>query len=252
MRIVFLGTGGYHPNERRHTAGVFLPEIGLLFDAGTGTFRAASRLLRDDLTIALTHAHLDHICGLTYLLVPLHRGEIRRLRVLAAPAVLEAVRNHLFSAPVFPVLPAAEFAPLTEGVAVALAGGATLTHQPLAAHPGGSRGYRVDWTDAAGTPRALAYITDTSVDGSYTDFIRGVDLLIHECYFSDAAADWAEKTGHSFVSSVCRLARDAAVKRLVLTHIDPQNATDDPIGLAAGRAIFPETSIAEDLQELTV
>ena len=63
MKIVLLGTGGYHPNERRHTACVMLPELGLIFDAGSSFFRVPARLRTRDLDIFLTHAHLDH-CGL--------------------------------------------------------------------------------------------------------------------------------------------------------------------------------------------
>ena len=253
MRIKFLGTGGYHPNARRQTAGVLLPEIGLLLDAGTGTHRVTEHLLGDELTIALTHAHLDHICGLTYLLVPLHRGRIRKLRVLGAPCVLDAVRRHLFADPIFPVVPPCEFVPLAEGQGIDVAAGVTLSHRVLTSHPGSSRGYRVAWRDnATGQPRSLAYITDTTVDGRYTDFIRGVDLLIHECYFPDDLADWAAKTGHSYTSQVARLADEAEVGRLVLTHIDPQRTDDDPVGLATARAIFPATEMAEDLAEFVV
>jgi hypothetical protein len=65
MRVEFLGTGGYHPNERRHTACVLLPEIGLAFDAGTSVFRLPPRLESKELDVFLSHAHLDHIAGLT-------------------------------------------------------------------------------------------------------------------------------------------------------------------------------------------
>ena len=34
MRIVFLGTGGYYTNDRRHTPGILLPDVGVLLDAG--------------------------------------------------------------------------------------------------------------------------------------------------------------------------------------------------------------------------
>ena len=44
MKVALLGTGAYHPNERRHTACVMLPEIGVIFDAGTSFFRVTSRL----------------------------------------------------------------------------------------------------------------------------------------------------------------------------------------------------------------
>src|SRR5262245_3942948 len=118
MRIHFLGTGGYHPNERRHTACVMLPEVGVVFDAGTGFFRVAERLQTDELDVFLSHAHVDHSVGLTNLLVPLATGRLKRVAVHSAPVYLDAVRTHLFSQPLFPVLPAIDFVPLTERVAV--------------------------------------------------------------------------------------------------------------------------------------
>ncbi|MCA9056161.1 MAG: metal-dependent hydrolase [Planctomycetaceae bacterium] len=255
MRLIFLGTGGYHPNERRETAGVLLPELGLLFDAGTGSYRLAGRLERDDLTILLSHAHLDHVCGLTYLLVPLHCGQIKSLRVLAAPEVLCTVRDHLFSQQLFPVLPRAEFVPLNGDSPISLgdSGSTKLAHTRLPSHPGGSRGFRLDWLDPTDkSAKSLAYITDTTVDGSYTEFIRGVDVLIHECYFPDSQRDWALKSGHSYTSQVAQLASDSNVGRLLLTHIDPQRPDDDPINLDSARAIFPQASLAEDLLEIEI
>lgn len=252
MQIVFLGTGGYHPNERRHTAGVLIPELGLLFDAGSGLFRLSGRLSGGDLTIVLSHAHLDHVCGLTYLLVPLHRGEIRRLRIYGTGRTLDAVRSHLFDPSLFPVLPDCEFLPLEESPRIELPGG-TVTHRPLTSHPGHSTGFRLEWPTADGTGvRSLAYITDTCVDGTYTQFIQGVDLLIHECYFPDGQTDWARRTGHSQSSAVATLAREAGVGRLLLTHIDPQRPDDDPVGLAGIRAIFPASELAEDLLTVDV
>ena len=75
-------------------------------------------------------------------------------------------------------------------------------------------------------------------------------LLVHECYFSDANADWARRTGHSWTTSVAQVARAAGVGRLVLTHVDPLSPDHDPIGLEVARAIFPQTEIGEDLMEL--
>jgi ribonuclease BN (tRNA processing enzyme) len=241
MRVHLLGTGGYHPNERRHTACLMLPEAGVVFDAGTSFFRVAGRLATRELHIFLTHAHLDHVAGLTYFIVPMLSGQIERAVVYSAAEYLAAVETHLFSQPVFPVNPGYEFRPLAERVQVP--GGGVVTHCRLN-HPGGALGFRADWPG-----KSLAYITDTIADGSYTAFVRGVDLLIHECNFADESAVWAEKTGHSHTSAVARTAADAGVKRLVLTHIDPQHPEDDPIGLPAARAIFPATDLAQDLME---
>lgn len=242
MQIRMLGTGGYHPNARRHTACVLLPELGLAFDCGSSAFRLQHEVRGDELDIVLTHAHLDHICGLTYLLVPMLTKQWQAVRVHADAPTLAAVKTHLFSQPVFPVLPAFEFRELTGNLTFR---DAKLTHMPLA-HPGGSRGFRLDFAEGS----SLAYITDTMVDGTYTEFIRGVDVLIHECYFPDLHAEWCAKTGHSHTSQVAHLAREARVGRLYLTHIDPQRTDDDPLDLAAARAIFPETFLAED--EMTI
>ncbi len=244
MRVVFLGTGGFHPNERRHTLCVMLPEIGLLLDAGTSVFRVADRLQTDELDIFLTHAHLDHIAGLTFLLVPMLDGRVRQARLHGRPETLEAVRRHLFSERVFPVLPGYEHVQLEDEVPVGRDG--MLRSVPLV-HPGGSVGFRIDWPECS-----LAYITDTTVDGSYTEFVRGVDLLIHECYFLDGDAEWSAKTGHSNTTPVAELARDAQVGQLVLVHMDPSREEDDLAGLEAARKVFPQTQFGEDLMEIEI
>jgi ribonuclease Z len=242
MKLIFLGTGGFHPNERRHTAGLLLPESGVAFDAGTSAFRIADRLAERRLNLFLTHAHLDHICGLTYLLVPLMQQRIEHCTVWGSAETLAAVQTHLFSAPVFPVKPRFELRELTDRVAVP---GGMVTHHPLH-HPGGSRGYRFDGDNG----RSFAYITDTITRSDYVDFIRDVDVLIHECYFPDSEQAWCEPTGHSHTSAVAELARSANVGRLYLTHVDPQRPDDDPIGLDVARSIFPATDLAEDLHEI--
>lgn len=239
MQLVFLGTGGYHPNERRHTASIMLPEIGVVFDAGTSFFRMPKRLQTRDLQVFLSHGHLDHICGLTFPIVPLLTEELDSIEVFGNAKTLTAVNQHLFSEAVFPVqLPKTKFVELPDSVEVP--GGGVLTHCRLE-HPGGAVGYRIDWPD-----HSLAYITDTVAPGEYGEFIKGVDFLIHECYFPDEMAEWALKTGHSHTTPVAWLARNAGVGRLALVHIDPQRPDDDPIDLEKARSIFPDTFIAED------
>ena len=174
MRLLFLGTGGYHPNERRHTASLMLPELGIVLDAGSSVFRVPSRVMTKELDIFLTHPHLDHVLGLTFFVVPLLQGTISRCRVHALPGTIAAVKEHLFSQSLFPILPPFEFVPLTDRVAVGNGHG-SITHHPLN-HPGGSLGFKLEIDG-----KRIAYITDTTVDGTYTEFIRDVDLLIHEC-----------------------------------------------------------------------
>ncbi|MEZ6031532.1 MAG: MBL fold metallo-hydrolase [Planctomycetaceae bacterium] len=242
MQLIFLGTGGYHPNERRHTASLLLPDLGVALDAGTGFFRVQKAIRTSTLDVFLTHAHLDHICGLTFILVPLMRGDLKRIRVFGTDATLQAVRSHLLANELFPVEPAFEWHPLTDRIP--LPDNGALTWIPLV-HPGGSVGFRLDWPE-----KSLAYITDTTAPGNYADFVRGVDVLVHECYFPDHLDDWARKTGHSSSSNVAKLAKAADVKRLFLIHVDPQRPDDDPVGLDEIRAVFPHTEMAEDLMEI--
>ena len=92
MRVQILGCGGYFPNERRHTACYFLPESGTVLDAGTGTFRLLDRMVSEELDLFLTHAHLDHIVGLTYLLLPISQRHLKTVRLYGTDKTLDAVR----------------------------------------------------------------------------------------------------------------------------------------------------------------
>ncbi|MBN2022837.1 MAG: ribonuclease Z [Pirellulales bacterium] len=240
MKLTLLGTTGYHPNARRHTACLLLGEVGVMLDAGTGMFRAAEHLRAPELDIFLTHAHLDHVVGLTYLFNLLRARPLDRVTVHARPDVLSAVDRHLFAAELFPKKP--PYASRVLAGEVALAGGGRLRWFPLE-HQGGAVGFRLDWPG-----HAMAYVTDTTADpaAEYVEEIRGVDLLVHECYYGDADADWAKTTGHSSTTLVTRVARAADVGRLVLVHINPLRLEDDPIGLPTARAVFPGTQIGED------
>lgn len=240
MKLHFLGTGGYHPSERRHTACFMLPEAGIVLDAGSATFRVRDLIATDSLDIFLSHAHLDHIFGLSFLLDVLWQKPVSRVTIHGTQHALDSVREHLFATALFPVAPTWEFRALTDEVP--LAGGGLLTHFPLV-HPGGSMGYRLDWSD-----RSLAYVTDTTAtdDCDYAEFLHGVDVLIHECYFDDTRHEFAQLTGHSCTTPVVELAKRARVGRLILVHVNPLDPREDPVGLEVARSIFPQTDLATD------
>jgi ribonuclease BN (tRNA processing enzyme) len=243
MRLLLLGTTGYHPTDHRQTACVLLPELGLAFDAGTGMFRVGRHLSTPTLDIFLSHAHLDHIVGLTYFFSLQVEHPLKRITVHGEAVKLAAIREHLFSDTFFPAKAPFEWQPM-EGEAV-LAGGAKLRAFPLV-HPGGSLGYRLDVQG-----KSLAYVTDTTaVDGAdYIQHIRGVDLLLHECNFPNGHAELARKTGHSCLDDVARVAAAANVKRLVLIHFDPLLEIPGE-QLAAARKIFAPLEPGSDNLEI--
>jgi ribonuclease BN (tRNA processing enzyme) len=242
MKLILLGTTGYHPNDRRHTACLMLPEPGIVLDAGTAMYRVRNYLCTPELDIFLTHAHLDHVVGITYLFDVLRDRDVGRVTVHAAADKLAAIETHLLAETLFPVKLPCEFRPL--GASVELPAGGRLTHFPVE-HP--AIGFRLDWPD-----RSMAYVTDTtaSADAPYLEAVRRVDLLVHECTFSDAERHRAPGVGHSYTSGVARLAHEAQVGRLVLVHLSPRDEGDDPVGLPDARRVFPRTELGHDLAEL--
>ena len=56
MKLLLLGTTGYHPNDRRQTACLMFPELGVLLDAGSAMYRVSEYLQTPTLDIFITHA----------------------------------------------------------------------------------------------------------------------------------------------------------------------------------------------------
>lgn len=240
MNIHFLGTGGYHPNERRHTSCLLIPEVGVMLDAGTGLFRVAGRLILPTLDIFLTHAHLDHVVGLTYLFTIAARHRLEEIRVYATADKCRAIDEHLLSPLLFPARLPLKLVPLNGPIE--LSARVKVDFFDLN-HPGGSVGFRLDWPD-----RSMAYVTDAVADPSspYVSAIRGVDLLVHECFVTDEEADFAVRTGHSWPMAVARTAAAANASRLVLTHANPAVERIRPDWLDKAKDVFPAIIAAED------
>lgn len=249
MRLHCLGTAGYHPSNSRHTSCYFLPEAGIVLDAGSGAFRLDGLIETDTLDVLLSHAHLDHTFGLTFLLDVLANRPVERLRIWGAPDKLEAVQQHLFSELLFPASLEAQWMALGAQSSVEI-GSATLTWRPQR-HPGGSLAYRLDWSHPQ---RSLVYATDTigETGEEATAWMSRTDLLMHECFFRDGDRQWAEKTGHSWASRVGEVAAAVQPRQLLLTHVNPGDGADDPADRAAiqtrmeGPVVWAEDNLVVD------
>jgi len=235
----FLGTTGYHPNENRHTACMMIPEKGIILDAGTGMFRARDLIETDTLDIFLSHVHLDHSIGLTFLYDVLLEKELSRVTVHVAEDKISAIRNHLYSTALFPVEPNYEIVPIQPKVVV---DGIEIKSLKLD-HPGGSHGFVLTHSNGS-----LAYITDTTAKegADYIEAIKDVDVLVHECYFPDGWEEKAQLTGHSCLTPVAKVAASANAGRLILVHINPLNESDEPLDLDTVEHIFGNTEVAKD------
>jgi ribonuclease BN (tRNA processing enzyme) len=203
---------------------VLTDDQALLLDAGTGVSRLielpVQQLLEpyDELDIVLSHYHLDHVIGLSYMPAIWTRGRIRVFGP-ASPLVdaePEAALNQLLSPPLFSARHQSFPAPV-ELIAIRqerFQAGGLAAQVWRQAHPGGSVGVRLG--------DDIAYLTDTGVEPANRERVQGVKLLLHELWATDAEAEQGGASGHSHFSAVAGFVKAAGVRSVMLVHHHPK------------------------------
>jgi ribonuclease BN (tRNA processing enzyme) len=246
MNGVLLGTGGWIPTTRRETCCAFIRagSQGLLIDAGTGIQRLVEQpeLLVgvESVDIVLTHFHLDHIVGLTYL-PALSLPELPRVwgpgQLLAGSptqSILERFLSPpLFSAPLRAVASDVREIPGREGFDVGAFSVATRIQE---LHAGSTLALRIG--------DSLTYCTDTAPDPGNVEFASGSRLLLHDAWYAEESS---EDRNHSAGGDAGRIAREAGVDRLVLIHINPLLESDEALAASATRE-FADAHVGVDLE----
>ncbi len=100
--------------------------------------------------------------------------------------------------------------------------------------------------------RTVVITGDTRPAPMTIEIARGADLLIHEATFGDEEAARAIETGHSTAREAAIVAREAGVKRLVLTHISARYSRDAQVLAAEARQVFRHTVVGKDGYEVEV
>lgn len=137
------------------------------------------------------------------------------------------------------VKPGPVFQRLKQGETVTLENGDTVNGQ--------------DYLSAPQPGKKLAIFGDTGPCPAARVLAQDVDLMVHEATLEAAMEEKANSRGHSSTHQAARVARDAKVKKLVITHVssryDPQGCASL---LAECRTIFPACDLAEDFARIRV
>lgn len=93
--------------------------------------------------------------------------------------------------------------------------------------------------------RRYAYCSDTIYMPSIVDQVKGVDLLFHEATFAEEDAPRAKETYHTTAAQAAQIARDAAVKKLLIGHFSARYE-DENVLLQEASVVFPDTQLAKE------
>lgn len=114
-------------------------------------------------------------------------------------------------------------------------------------------GKRIDPDEVLGEAlkgASLVITGDTARTDNLLDAAKEADTLVIEATYSHVDADLARQFGHITARQAAELAKQAGVKRLVLTHLSRRYRERDI--LREAREIFPESYVARDFDTYAV
>ena len=248
--VTFWGTRGSIPTPGPHTVryGGNTPCVAVegagghlvILDAGTGIRALGLQLVERqngavNAEILLSHAHWDHIQGVPHFKPFFAPGNAVRIWGSRQGTMsLEAILRQQMDPAVFPVPLDALSAKLT--VQQVEAGEFTMGEFRVRAmrlrHPGTTFGFRL--TPVTGGP-SMAYVTDNELGpgghydtpkswrADFVEFLKGVELLIHDAMYTPEELQSHAGWGHSTYAEAVAVAADAGAARLVLFHHEPEH-----------------------------
>ena len=95
--------------------------------------------------------------------------------------------------------------------------------------------------------RCIAIFGDTQPTPDALKLANNADVIVHEATFKHEMAEQANSRGHSTTVQAATLAKDANVKKLIITHISSRYLPEDCVELLNEcQHVFSHTEIADD------
>ena len=204
------------------TANDGIKEETLILDAGTGIFNITDTN-SDEITILLSHSHLDHIIGLPVFHSFTENNKKIRMYLASRNGVSAKEQiDALISEPYRPCrisdYPAdTRILDMPESFDI----GDIHVDTMESSHPGGSSIFRITYKNLK-----LIYVTDyehgdASKEKELSEFSQGADLILYDAqYFEDEYSKY-KGYGHSTPEEGIRLKEESGVKELVFIHHSP-------------------------------
>ncbi len=202
----------------------------IYLDAGSGIAGAIPQV-GTNVTLLLTHMHIDHIVGLPFFSA---LGQKERLidiyAVPRAGLTVKAAIDRYISPPFWPCLlddysakcVIHELPPTRTEFNV----GAVKVVAQEGAHPGGATLFRLTYGN-----KSLVYATDFEHSpesvAALVDFAANCDLLLYDAQYTDEEYLRYKGYGHSTPQEGIKIARAASAKKLVLVHHAPWRNDDE-------------------------
>ncbi|MEY2786850.1 MAG: hypothetical protein RL277_3062 [Planctomycetota bacterium] len=237
---IVLGAGSILPRAGYGTSGHALARPGrklVLFDCGPGTLRSLGELgygIEDIGAVVLSHFHPDHCWDLFALAFARRNPDLRagHLELVGPEGLSELLERGgaVFGAHNwvrFEAVTVREVEPQAIGRWIELDG------LKLAWRPTGHTPHALCWRVDLGNGCSVTYSGDSGESPELAALARGTSVLVCECSFGEEHA----QQHHLTPSGAARLALDAGVGKLVLTHFYP--SLDPGLALERARAVFP-------------
>ncbi|MFI7348045.1 ribonuclease Z [Streptomyces sp. NPDC049936] len=265
---------------------------GILFDPGEGTQRQMLRagVAAHDLNrICVTHFHGDHSLGLAGVIQRINLDQVPHEITAHYPRSGRRFFERLRYATAYRETVALTEAPVDADGPLAVTPAYTLDAHKLS-HPVESYGYRLTEPDGrrmlpdrlaahgitgpdvgrlqregslGGVPldevsevrrgQRFAFVMDTRLCAGVHALAEGCDLLVIESTFLDEDEALATDHGHLTAGQAARVARDAGVRHLVLTHFSQRYSEPEEFERQARAAGFAgELTVARDLTRIPV